>query len=173
MAKRRRGKRRRGIVAIPFSVQGALGTLADETIIAVQALGSDFGEDFYLVSLDASVMIRGLTAGEGEPHQYGVAHNDLSVTEIGENLDAEVSDPDDIIVKERARRPVRSGGYLKPVSTGGVELAQSTDKLRIPCRFSIGNGHNLSCWVKNKSGAALQTGAVQEWFGTMYGRWQR
>ncbi len=173
MAKKRRGKRRkRGIIAIPFSVQGGLSTLADETVIAVAALGASFGEDFYLVSLDASVLIRGLTAGEGDPLQYGIAHSDLTVTEIGETLDAETSDPDDIIANERRRRPVRSAGYLRGGEVN-TTMAQQTDKVRIPGRFSIGDGHNVNLWVKNKSGATLTTGAVQEWTGTLFGRWQR
>ncbi len=172
MAKHKGRRRRRGIVAIPFSIQGALGTLGDETVIVVAALGSNFTEDFYLVSVDVSVHIRGLTANEGIPTQYGVAHSDLSVTEIGENLDAEMTSPDDIIAKERSRRPVRSAGYLRGGNLA-IEVRQETDKVRIPCRFSIGDGFNLSCWVKNKSGSALTTGAVQEWFGTMFGRWQR
>ncbi len=161
---------RKNFVAIPFSASVTLGTLADDAIIAINALGANLGEDLYVISADIFAMVRDMTGGE-TPLEFGCAHSDLSVTEIDENLTAELTDPDDIIAKERARRPVRRIGLFNGVDTQ-IQWNDGNSK-RVKIRFSIGNGFNLSLWVKNRSGAILTTGAVAEFSGTLFGRWQR
>lgn len=98
MARNRRLRRRsnRNFVAIPFTAAVALGTLGSGGVISGDLLGSALGEDLYILSIDGQWAVRSITAGEG-PLQVGFAHDDLSTTEIGEYLTAELTDPDDII----------------------------------------------------------------------------
>ncbi len=170
MTKKKFKLNRKGFIAIPFSTAVALLTLADDAIILIGALGTDFGEDIFIMSADVFAMIRDLTAGE-TPLEFGLAHSDLTVAEVDENLTAEVADPDDIIAKERARRPVRRIGLFNAVATQSNWNDGNSKRVKI--KFSVGNGFNLNFWVKNKSGGILTTGAVVEFSGTLYGRWQR
>ncbi len=173
MAKKKpyRRRRNRNFVAIPFSTRLPLSTLADGTVLKGDVLGSDLGEDLYIVSIDAQIAIRGATAGEG-PILVGFAHDDLSVAEINEALEAELTDPDDIIAKERARRPVRKTGLFSVINAN--EVLNDGKAVRTKCRWSEGDGnHRIALWARNQSGATLSTGAILEWFGTVYGRWQR
>ncbi len=166
---RRRG-RRSGFVAIPFQAVLNLGTLNTDLVLAADALGNALGEDLFVISIACDTALRGLTAGEG-PITIGFAHSDLSVTEIAEALVAEVSDPDDIIAKERARRPVRRHGTFSGLAT--EEALDNGQTKKTTMKFSIGDGHNISCWAQNRSGANLTTGGSVVFDGTIFGRWQR
>ncbi len=116
--------------------------------------------------------MRNLTGGEGNPLEYGVAHGDYSDTEVNENLDSNLTGPAfDLIRLEQSRRKVRRGGYLKQRGALTTQLEMSQDMKRIPLRFQVSEGKTIQFWVKNKSGATLTTGAVQEWIITVYGRW--
>ncbi len=168
--KRKTGVNRKNFVAIPFSASVSLSTLADDAIIKIAALGAAFGEDIFVMSADVLAMVRDLTGGE-TPLEFGVTHSDLSVAEVDEALTAEVTDPDDIIAKERARRPVRRIGLFNGVST--QQQFNDGNPKRVKIKFSIGNGFNLDFWIKNRSGAILTTGAIVEFSGTLFGRWQR
>ncbi len=166
MGKKRNSK---NFVAIPFSLQLALSTLGNDVVIKGDTV--TFGEDIYIMSVDASWSLTGHTAGE-LPILVGMAHGDLTVGEIVENLVAEVSDPDDIIAAERARRPVRKAGKF---AVGGVTDQQLADgrEIRTKVKFTVGNDHALACWAMNLSGATLTTGATVDIDGTIFGRWRR
>lgn len=172
MARRRRGTRRRkrNFVAIPFSATITLGTLGSTIVVAEDALGAALGEDIYMISVKANYTLLGHTATEGPIH-VGFAHDDLSVTEIGEALDAELTDPDDIIQRERARRPVRRVGSFPCLSTN--EALNDGVEVKTPLKFSVGDGHNLSCWARSYHASNLTTGSKVKIDGTIFGRWQR
>ncbi len=170
MVKKKSKTNRRGFVAIPFSTSVPLLTLADNVLVVASLLASAFGEDIFVISVDASWALRSNTINEG-PLEVGYAHGDLSISEVQENLVAELTDPDDIIQRERARRPVRRVGMFS-----GQSIDQSLNdgvKLRTKIKFSISDGLFLNFWVKNLNGASLTTGAVVELHGNLYGRWQR
>ncbi len=168
---RSRKARIKNFIAIPFSSSQALSTLADETLVQASVLNAAFGEDIWLISLDWVAALRGLTAGE-TPIEIGIAHGDLSATEMSEALDSEVTDPDDIIQKERARRPVRRLGMFASGTQTDIVLHDGNVK-RSKIMFSVGDTHTLDFWARNQSGATLTTGAIQEFHGTLFGRWQR
>ncbi len=170
MAKRHH-VRRRGYVVIPFSQNITLTTLASELVLSAGAI--TFGEDIFILSVDATWAIRDMDGGQG-PIIVGLSHGDLSDVEIQEALEAELSDPDDIIAKERARRPVRTAGSIASPQTDVFEgtLAHG-EVVRTRCKFSIGDGHTLDVWARNRSGAALSGGMVVAVDGLLYGRWQR
>ena len=162
-------KNRKGFVAIPFETAVNLSTLANDDVLSVASMAS-FGEDIYIISVDCLFSIRGLTALEG-PLQFGFAHSDLTDTEIKEALEAELTDPDDIIAKERARRPVRRAGQFSGLNTDDIFNDGRVKRVKI--KFSVGDGFTLDAWIKNRSGSALTTGANVGVTGTLYGRWQR
>jgi len=164
--------RRKNFVAIPFNTQLALATLGSGDVLSISLLGAALGEDLFIISMDSYVAIRSLTAGE-VPLFVGMAHGDLSVTEIQEAIDASLTDPDDIIARERARRPVRRMGVFGDGVLTHQTLQYNTDNRRTTVKFSVGDGHAINGWVGNESGGTLTTGAIVEWQGTIYGRWQR
>lgn len=133
-------------------------------------LPAALGEDLYCLSIDTTWSSVDHTAKEG-PIVVGVAHGDLSVTEIKEATEAEMTDPDDIIARERARRPVRTIG----VFDGETENEKLNDgrMLRTKMKFSVGDGHQPVLWAKNKDTAQLTTGTLIKVNGVLYGRWQR
>ncbi len=165
----RRRRRDRNFVAIPFQAALTLGTLADDTVISGSPI--TLGEDLFVISVDTLAALRGLTAGD-VPITVGYAHGDLTDTEIGEALSANLTDPDDIIARERARRPVRKVGTF----AHGADVDQVLNNgvpIRTSAKFSIGDGHTFDLFAINRSGGQLQTGAVIEFEGTVFGRWQR
>ncbi len=166
---RRRAKRSRNFVAIPFDQEILLGTLADQTVVK-STTTPVLGEDLYIISVDGTWTLKGATATEGAI-AVGLAHGDLSVAEILEALTAELTDPDDIIQKERARRPVRKVGAFPVLSSN--EALKHGDEIRTKVKFSVGDGHTLDMYAFNKSGATLTTGAAVQCSGVIYGRWQR
>ncbi len=169
--KKRSRKNRKGFVAIPFNASVALATLADNTVLATNMFGSNYGEDLYIISVDATWHIDALTDGQG-PIPVGYSHSDLTVAEIGEALSAELTDPDNIIQKERARRPVRRAGAFQG-KVGGNETLNDGNLIRTQIKFTVGNDFQLQFWAVNRSGAVLTTGATLRINGTLYGRWRR
>ncbi len=157
-------------MAIPFSTEIAVGTPADNAATLVDMLSADLGEDLFCISMDCNYAQRGGTALDG-PFQIAVAHGDLTAAEIVEALDAELTDPDDIIQKERARRPVRRVGMF-PVAASN-EVMNAGHEVHTTLRFSVGDGHNLSFAAVNRTGGAITTGMIIEITGVLYGRWQR
>ncbi len=169
MAKhRRRRNSRRRFTAIPFEASISPSTLADNTAIAQDILSAQMADDFYAISVDSMWSIDAQTAGEGPLH-VGFAHNDLSVTEIAETLLCQLTDPSDIINRERSRRPVRRVG-LFPAQVVNETLNDGVEK-RTPLRFQVGDGHQLEAYVMNRSNAALSGGSRIDVAGTLYGKW--
>ncbi len=162
-------KRQKGFVVIPFTASVALSTLNDTIVLSDVII--TMGEDLFIISVDALWTIHGLTAGD-TPIDVGFSHGDLTVTEIGEALDANLSDPDDIIQKERSRRPVRRAGTFAG-STATEFVLNDGKTVRTRVKFSVGDGHSFRNWARNISGANLQTGAVLQCNGKLFGRWQR
>ncbi len=174
MAKKRkknRGVNRRNFIAIPYNATLPLLTLGDGVVIKVDLLSSVLGEDLFVISIDHLTTIRNGTLTE-YPLIFGFCHSDLTVAEIAEALDAEVTDPDDLIARERAKRPVRKAGTFA-FGTAGDQGVGDGLVLRQKMKISVGDGHNVSLWLRNMSGAALTTGTELGQMGTIYGRWQR
>ncbi len=169
MARRRRGSRRRGFVAIPFEVSLSLSTLGDNTVLTSTVLSNNFAKDIYLISTKAYWAMSGNTSLEN-PIAVGWSHSDLSVTEVSEALLAEVSDPSDIIAKERARRPVRRVGQFAGPDVSQV-LADGR-LIRTTLKFGVTDGKQISIYAVNRSNASLTTGTIIHCSGTIFGRWQ-
>ncbi len=164
-----KGRRRsRGIVAIPFTGNITLSTLANGVVIKGSLFTNAFDNAFFAVSMDATWSIRDLAAGES-PIDVGVGLNDYSVGEIAEKLNAdEMNIRLNQIAVEQGRRKIRRVG----VFTGVDETLENGVKIRTPLRFTIPEGGNLVPWARNSSGVAnLATGSIVQIFGTLFGRW--
>ncbi len=160
--------RRKNFAAIPFDATITLSTLANETVITGGILTAGVTQKLFCLSSDVWTSISWNTTGEG-PLLVGFAHDDLSVAEIAEALNAELNDPSNIIQRERGRRPVRKTGIIPGVLAN--EVLNNGDKIRTPLKFTIHDGHNLNFWAMNKSGATLTTGSILRFQGTLFGRW--
>ncbi len=164
----RRSRKGGRFQAIPFSVTNTLSTLGDNALISQNLLGAEFSEKFYAISVDATFSLFGGTVGEG-PIGVGFAHNDLSTAEILENLNAEITDPSNIIAREQSRRPVRRTGSFSGQTAN--ETLNDGILTRTPLKFLVGEGHGLATWAVNRSNGALTGGQIVEVQGTVYGRW--
>ncbi len=169
--RRGRARYRSNYVAIPFDQELNLATLADEGVVANGLFGATFGEDIFIVSVDAQWTRKLGTPGDEGPLLVGFAHGDLTPAEIVESLSAELTDPDDIIAKERARRPVRTAGAFNFLAI--EETLNDGMMVRTPIRFSVGDGHTLDFWAMAHDPAGLTTGGIVHVHGILYGRWQR
>lgn len=164
-----RRSRRKGFVAIPFSVSLALLTLADDTVLLGDFVPTLL-EDLFVISVDGEWVLDGMTPGEG-PVEVGIAHGDYTDAEVEECLSAELNDPDNLILAERARRKIRRVGSFWVQSAN--EALGDGRTIRTKCRFMVGDGHTLAFFAANRSSAALTTAGSLNIQGTIYGRWVR
>ncbi len=169
MANKKGRKRNSGFVALPVQGSLALSTLGDQIVLKANVHTGLFTEDFFCISADLQVMVRNLTSGEGEPSSWGVNHSDYSATEVAEKLGVSLLGRGSKTELERSRRVVRNGAQLIHL-TAEDELIPLDRSHRVKCRFMIQEGFALEIWIQNRSGAALTSGAILEWNGTIYGR---
>ncbi len=167
---RKRRRKSKNFVAIPFEAEVALAALADDIVVSNGILGAVLGEDLKIISIDAVWSIKDYTVGEG-PILVGFNHSDLSDAEIAEALSAQVVNPSDIIAKERSKRPVRKAGMFRCQDPGFVETLNDGVAIRTRCLFNVSDGLNPEMFCQNKSGAVLAGGAIVDVVGTLYGNW--
>ncbi len=175
-ARKRRSRRNRNFVAIPFQQTVAMSTLADGSVLTLNLLGTAFTEDLYVMSVDMASSVDGLTAGEALPSDLGIAHSDYDVTQIKENLDVVLLGPGNKIEQERTRRLIRKTGVMNEFDSASqtnltMKGAGGSSIIRTKCKFVAESGKGLDAWIQNRSGAALTTGAQWSISGTIYGRW--
>lgn len=165
------GKKRsnRGFVAIKYQFTITPGALGVDDVLKNSTHGAAFGEDLYAISTDCIWSIEDHTVGR--PIGVGFAHYDLTNAEIAEGITAELTDPDDIIARERNRRPIRSVGKFDADETD--EVLNDGKAIRTKLGMSIGDGHFLAAWANNRGQSALVSGALIKGDGVLYARWQR
>ncbi len=167
MPKKRSTRKGKPLVAIRVQNQVALTTLADSTVISVTL--ATLTAKFYAISAKLMWSIRGKTANEG-PLMLGLSHGDLSVTEIKEALEADLAIPDDIIARERTRRPIRDVGYFMGNDQAQEHLNNGL-QVKTPLRFALSDNKTIVGFIYNQSGGALTTGSIVEVTGTIFGKW--
>ncbi len=172
---RRRRSRDKNFVAIPVTGSVSIGALASTEVISGNVFSAALKEDLFVISADISGQIVSLTAGEGDPADVGVAHDDYSVTEIAEKLNVSLLGPGDKIEQEASRRLVRRIGTLLQTEAAATVMRLfgrfGSANIRTKIGFTIQSGHNLKMYVHNRSGAAFTTGAILRYSGTLYGKW--
>ncbi len=164
--RRRRGGRRADFQALRVEQEIGVGALINGNVLTstMTALGET---EYQVVSMDLVWSKRDGTAGEG-PFQVGVANGDLNATEIAEALDANPTSPADIVLRERAKRPVRHVGSFAGL---GEENLNDGKPIRTRLWTKLANGIEMEFWVRNRSGATLTTGMVVNVSGVIYGYW--
>ncbi len=173
MAKHRGRKGRKtsssAFQALPVNQTIALATLADQTVLMADLTA--IADDMWMQSADLSWTLRDAAVGEG-PIAVGLAHNDLSVSEVKEAINAVPASRSDIVARERSRRPVRRvGQFTGGVATSEVALFNGVEK-RTPVKMYFAESSDLAAYAMNQSGATLTTGAVVTINGTIYGTWK-
>ncbi len=147
--------RRFNLRRVRVTPERALSTLGSDTAI-VNAFVANAVSSYRAMSVKATWSLTGLTAGEG-PITVGFAHDDYTVTEIKEALEAAASiDPGDKIAQEQADRLVRIVGTL---SEANSELNEGKP-IKTRLNWLIGVGHSINMFAYNESPSALTTGAV-------------
>ncbi len=163
----------KGLIGVPVNLPDfALGTLGSETVIANDLVTGDSTNQrrTYWFSFKGYISSDNVALGQG-PIEIGVAHSDLSVTEIAEALDAAASvSQDNVIENERARRPVRSWGIFTARDITEWLNNRATTNQRFKIGFSTGEDFEPVIWARNHSGAVLTTGGVVNAFGKLWGR---
>lgn len=146
-----------------------MGAALNDGVVKQDVFTNAFARDIYLISVDANYSLFDGANVDDVPLGFGWAHSDLSDSEIGEALNAEVTDPSDIIAKERARRPVRRVGNF---NTGIRSVFADGRNTRTPLKFGVTAGKELSLYGVNRSNQTMTAGTLIEANGVVYGRWQ-
>ncbi len=164
MLAKRTPKRRFNLRRVRVTPELALGTLATDTAV-VNALTVVAPSSYRAISCKATWSLIGLTAGEG-PITVGYAHDDYSVTEIKECLEAAASiDPGNKIAQEQSNRLIRIVGTL---SESNVDLNEGKP-IKTRLNWLIGVGHAINMFAYNEGTAAnLTTGAVARCQGDLW-----
>lgn len=166
MVKRKSRKRNNKFFVLPVSSQVTLGTATSGTV--VQGATSTLARECLILSAKLMWSWRGFTAGEG-PIQIGLVHNDLTVAETAEALDATPGQPSDIIEREQASRPVRQVGFASIIEPSGVLSDGRLMKTKL--MIKLDDGFSINLWARNISGAQLTTGGIVLANGHLFGVW--
>ena len=157
MAKGRRRRWGPNDKNIPFLSNLAILAAIDAAVVKGTTLAAS-DRSYRILSFKTNWGWRGATPGEG-PVMVGYAHNDYTVTEIKESLEAEAAmATGDKVANEQANRLVRLVGTMDFITEDGVlnDGRPITTKLN----WAIPNGGNVAVFVYNRSGGTLTTGAV-------------
>ncbi len=149
------GKKRgyKGYRKLPFTNNVAGGTLAADDV-TITALTEVMTEERRVLSIDTTVAMQGLTAGDG-PLQYGVAHSDYTAAEIEEALEAAGAwDEGDLVAQEAAKRLVREIGILTEEETA----LNDGQPVKTRLNWRIATGDTLQFWIRNR-GIQMTTGS--------------
>ncbi len=152
---------------IPFNDSLLLSTLGDNTVLTV-AIGPTLSENFRVTSVECWWTIRDLTGGEG-PLQVGYNHQDYSVSEINEALNAVFTNRGSKIEREQANRLVRTVGQFTGLSES--ETLNDGKSLKTKLNWALDGSGAIEAFVCNRSGATLTTGASLELNGYINGKW--
>ncbi len=178
MAKHKSKRRSSNFVAIPLNGSLTVGALANQGVVLDDIMGGVFTNDIYCMSVDIQGQLIGLTAGEGDPSQLGMAHGDYDAAEVAENLNVILTGPANKIQQEQSRRLVRKTGVfqgdgLNTQLTMALRGKTGSANIRTKLGFVIESGKALNCFFFNNSGATMTTGATFRYSGTLFGRWIR
>ncbi len=171
MAKKRRGARRsRRFQVIKVQQSADLGTLV--TNVGLKTVLWDITQDAYVIAADLTWTLFGMDLLDG-PVDVGLAHGDLTNSEIVNALDASPKSDSDIIALELTRRPVRLvGTFPQPENTGAGKTLNDGKKIRTKCRFAITGATDLVFFGVNRGVQPLTVDTTLAVAGKVYINWQ-
>ncbi len=153
-------------------------SLALTTIGALAAklfAGLTITEDFRSMKVELSAHVDGLTSGEGAGLTLGIANGELSLTEVGECLNADGPlDRNDRATQERAERFCKSFAVVGLEGTGPARRFIGRDGgawLTVKPNWTFSNPEGWSWFIFNNDPSALTTGATVSLQATHYGVW--
>jgi len=134
-----------------------------------------FADRFRLIKMELRVMAKGFLADDG-PLLFGLASNDLSVTDIAQAISANGplarADRD---LDERATRPVWTLGYFEILSDKQTKLVGCSPQpgyVEKAIRWTFGvDPRGYVFWIQNRSGSTLQTGGKITIESKIFGVW--
>ncbi len=142
---------------IPFLSNLAALAVTDATVVKGTTLAAS-DRSYRILSFRTLWAKRGGTAGEG-PIMVGYAHNDYTVAEIKEALEAEAAmATGDKIANEQANRLVRLVGVFPGID--GDETLNDGKPITTKLNWAIPLGGNVATFIYNRSGGTLTTGMV-------------
>ncbi len=168
MAKKRtsRKSRRFNLRRVRCSPELPLGTLASDTALTVKLAGGTSTTPMVVASVNLTWQISALTADEG-PLTVGLAHEDYTVAEIKECLEASAAiDAGDQIAKERANRKIRIVGTIDSED----ERLNEGKPLKTKLNWFFPAGLGVEIFVFNEQTGALTTGSSLKVAGDMWVR---
>ncbi len=163
-----RRRRRSKLIVINIDMSVALGALLPQIVVRdAPTAGELASRSMYMISSDLYVAQNGMTEGEG-PIEVGWAHDDLSITEIKEGIEADTADRNDQIALERAGRKIRRIGLFSGLAAGAV-LNDGKD-VRTRLGFMVDTGSGIALYAYSRDQAQLTTGGVVQVIGKIYAR---
>ncbi len=162
LAKRYPKRRRYNLRPVRVTPTLALATLASQTALTVVVAGTtDIAHR--CISITGTWNISVNTNGEG-PIVVGYAHDDYTVAEIKECIEAGDISSDDKIAQERGNRLVRIVGTFSSAANNSLQDGRPI-KTRLNWLIATGAAVNMFCY--NDGAAGLTTGSVVKLNGTM------
>lgn len=160
------GKDGKGTIGYLANVSDALGTLASQTVLKSDVTVSP-EDDFRLLKTETYMSESGGTAGEAV--LFGIADNELTITEIKECLEAEPKDRNDAIGNERALRAVFPIGVISLGAAGNAP--QFMEPIVTKPRWTFSDTEGWCFFYYNFGPAALTTGSIISLLTKFYGVW--
>ncbi len=143
----------------------ALATLANVTVVAGALVGTADGA-YRLMSTRLVWSLKSSTAGDG-PIVVGLAHNDYTVGEIKEAIEAgSAISIGNKVANEQAGRLVRIVGIFPGLSTD--EVLNDGRPVKTKLNWAIPIGSSVNVFAYNDSGATLAGGAIVDATGPMW-----
>ncbi len=154
---RRRGGKRK--LYLPYNQEFVLGAIVDEDVVTAASAHSA-QDRLFLISHIGTWATHGFTPGEG-PVQFGMAHSDLSASEIEEYLENTAAWFEDDIIGQLT---MQRGKWIKRV---GVLSLLTADEILFDGRpkktklgFYINEDRKVNLWARAAGGAVTTGGAV-------------
>ncbi len=154
---RKTGKRRSySLRRVRVTPELALSTLAPATAVTVALVGASDSQ-YRAISVIATWAVANLTDGEG-PVTVGIAHNDYTLTEIKECLEAALSiSQGNKIANEQANRLIRIVGSIG--GSGGPTVLNGGKPVKTRLNWFMPAGQSFKIFAWNESTGSLTTGA--------------
>lgn len=150
------GKDGKGVIMHSQAGGDSIASLASGTAVKLTTTGpSTLTEDFRLIKVELSAAVQNLTDNDG-PVMIGLADNELTIAEIAECLQADVTDRNDRLEDEKATRPV----WILSTYIHGSEIANNGLPIEKTIRWTFSNTEGFCLFAYNASNSTNTTGDV-------------
>ncbi len=146
----------------PFITVGALAS----KVVVVGAVTPAADGQYRAITMKQVFTLRGNTAGNG-PMTVGYAHDDYSVTEIKEAIEAAAAiSLGDMVAREQSNRKVRIIGTFPGLLS--EETLNDGRPVSTKLNWAIPIGKAVNIFVYNEDGSTRDTGGIVDATGTIW-----